>query len=441
MKIGMTINMFATLDSILSSLDPSKNFYVGYSGGVDSHVLLHILSRRKLKLKAIYINHGLSPNAEQWAKHCEHICQSLQVPWQTIKVNAQPKAGQSPEAAAREARYRAFADLMQPGDYLLTAHHQDDQAETLLLQLLRGAGVKGLASMPVIKPFAQGYQVRPLLGVNRSEILAYASQNQLQWIEDESNLNTDFDRNFIRQQVMPLLNQRWPVAANTIARSAKHLAEVYEVESWFAENELAKLSGSQPKTLSISELLTYPQAIQKLLLRRWFNVQGLPMPSEAQLERMLTDVLHCREDADPKVVWQHYQLRRYRDDLYALPLITNFDNTVVIPWDLTGEVALPQQLGRLAVKKIQGQGINPKLTAQAQITVRFRQGGERCQPQGRVGSHPLKQLLQEWSVPTWQRNYIPLLYLNDELAAVIGYCICQPFSVAPKETGLVIELA
>jgi tRNA(Ile)-lysidine synthase len=349
--------------------------------------------------------------------------------------------GQSPEAAARMARYQAFAKLLQPGDYLLTAHHQDDQAETFLLQLLRGAGLKGLASMPIGKSFAQGYHLRPLLSYSRSELLIYAKEHKLVWIEDESNFNTHFDRNFIRHQVMPLLQQRWPAAASTVARAAKHLAEASELQEWLANSELTKITGSQPQTMAIDKLAAYPVAIQKWLLRGWLAQKQFPMPSEMQLQRMLHDVLDSREDADPQVIWQSHQLRRYRNDLYALPLAKTCSHNFIIPWDIKSELVLPNQRGTLTLQTTQGQGLSKPVLQQAQVTIRFRQGGERCQPKGRIGSHPLKKLLQEWGVPPWQRDQIPLLYVEEQLAAVVGFCVCEPFAVTePEAEGCMVYL-
>lgn len=431
--------MLATLQTLFSKLDRVKTFYVGYSGGLDSHVLLHILYKLKLNLRAIYIDHGLSHNTKAWAKHCEQVCNDLTVPFQAITVNAKPTLGQSPEASARAARYRAFTELLQAGDYLLTAHHQDDQAETFLLQLLRGAGLKGLSSMPVAKPFAQGYHLRPLLYHSRGELLKYAQEHELVWIEDESNANTHFDRNFVRHQIMPSLQRRWPAASSTIARAARHLAETAELQEWLANNELIKIAGSQPQNIAISKLTAYPLAAQKWLLRSWLAQQNLSMPSEKQLERMVCDIVHSRQDANPQVTWQGNQLRRYRDDLYALPLVTLDADSPIIPWNLTSELFLPNRMGRLSLQAIQGQGLKKQALEQAKVSIRFRQGGERCQPKGRKGSHALKKLLQEWHVPPWQRDKIPLLYLEEQLAAVIGFCICEPFAVTePQAEGLEI---
>jgi tRNA(Ile)-lysidine synthase len=413
--------------SIATQFDPTKTYWLGFSGGLDSHVLLHILVQLKLKLHAIYIDHGLSPNAKVWAKHCAHICLELDVPFSAIAVNANPAAGQSPEQAARAARYRAFADLMQPGDYLLTAHHQDDQAETLLLQMLRGAGLKGMASMPACKVFARGFLQRPLLPYSRSQLLAYAKLHALQWIEDESNLNLSFDRNYLRHRIMPLLQQRWPAASASLARSAKHAAEGDELLSWFSQRELEPASSQE---LDIRFLFGLPEAAQKQLLRTWIAQQGLKMPGEVWLSHLLSEVIYSKEDAKAKMSLDNFQLRRYRNVLYMLPLQETQTVDLSLDWAWEQKLELPHGLGILQARLCQGQGIKAQALVAKKLNVRFRQGGERCQPQGRIGSHPLKKLWQEWNVPSWQRAHIPLLYLDEQLAAVVGYCVCEPFAVS-----------
>lgn len=427
------------IQPIIDQLKPAETYWLGYSGGLDSHVLLHLLSYTQLNIQAVYINHGLSVNANAWASHCEQVCRELAISFTTICVQAEAEIGQSPEAAAREARYQAFSQLLQPGDYLLTAHHQDDQAETLLLQLLRGAGSKGLASMPLLKPFAQGHQLRPLLEYSRAELLAYAKAHHLNWIEDESNSDTRFDRNFIRQQIMPALAQRWPAASRTIARAAKHLAEEGKTLAWFVARELAELVGSQAQTLSVSKLLTHTTIRQKLLVRAWLQQLALPTPSEAQLEQMLSSVVNSKQDAQPQVEWEAYQLRRYRDKLYVLPNRPSLAEPNIIPWDLKSPLILPRQVGSLTAELVLGQGLSQQQAQQGQVTIRFRQGGERCKPQGRIGTHPLKKLFQEWDIPPWLRDKVPLLYINEELAAVIGFCICEPFAAKVNEAGYKVK--
>jgi len=209
---------------ILKALPDSGRLLVGYSGGMDSHVLLHAVwglrNELKLEMSAVHVNHGLQSDAEAWADSCADFCRSQQIPIAIIQVDATPEKGESPEAAARDSRYCALHDLMLKGDILLTAHHSDDQAETVLLQLLRGSGPSGLSAMPIISGFGPGFHARPLLEFSRAELAEYAQHNRLQWLEDFSNSDTSFDRNFLRQEVVPLLKQRWPAMHKTLSRSS-----------------------------------------------------------------------------------------------------------------------------------------------------------------------------------------------------------------------------
>ena len=241
--------MIVSLQRCVLQFGLDKTYWVAYSGGLDSSVLLSLFAelRRQLpiKLKAIHINHGLSPNASTWASLCATQCQSLQISYLERSVQVNANDGESIEEVARKKRYAVFAKCLEDGDILLTAHHQDDQAETFLLQLLRGAGVKGLAAMPQVKAFARGQHMRPLLEFSRSHLQAYAKERQLVWVDDESNLNLDFARNYIRHQLMPVLLQQWEGASDVIARSAAHCAEAQALLEEYALTDCEKVKGSK----------------------------------------------------------------------------------------------------------------------------------------------------------------------------------------------------
>lgn len=430
---------------LLSALKPYhhlKTLWVAYSGGLDSQVLLNLLAELRhqipVQVKAVHVNHGLSPNAVVWQEQCAQACASLGIPLSTFKVNAKAAKGESPEAAARQARYAIFHKLIQPGDALLTAHHQDDQAETLLLQLLRGAGVKGLAAMPAAAVFSQGLLLRPFLAITRAELVNYAQQHDLRWLEDESNASLEFDRNYLRHQVLPILQQRWPAAARTLTRSAQHCAEAAELIDALAIEDLALLTSQIPNVLTISKLTQLPIIRQKNVLRYWLAQLNFPLPNAKQLEQILHTVVHSAIDANPKVTWDQVEIRRFQDGLYALssrPALSALE----LKWNYTKPLTLPNQLGTLYSEVKKGQGIKKALLPEY-LTVRFRSGGERCHPQGRQGSHPLKKCMQEWKVPPWQRDQVPLLYLGEQLIAVIGYCVCEPYTAAADEMGCVFKL-
>lgn len=310
------------LKNYLLQFQTASTIWIAYSGGLDSSVLLHLMaklaSQEKIgMLKAIHINHGWHVDAEQWAARCQKVCEELNISYQLIAVNAQPARGESPEACARAARYAAFASLLSSGDYLLTAHQKDDQAETLLIQLFRGAGIKGLASMPALTQFANGYHMRPLLNCTRQALEDYAKQNKLIWIDDESNKNLRFNRNFIRHELMPHIQQRWPQITTTLTRVASHCAEANVLLQELAEEDLLKVQGTQPNTLSVNKLLQLGDARWRNVFRHWLHNLKFSLPSQAQLERVEKDILRSGKGSKPIVTWGNVMIQRQRDDIYA----------------------------------------------------------------------------------------------------------------------------
>jgi tRNA(Ile)-lysidine synthase len=415
-----------------------KTYWVGYSGGLDSHVLLHALTQLRLtfplKIKAIHVHHGLSPNADDWTTHCKSICQALKIDLEIQKINLSDRTNL--EEQARERRYEVFENLLGSQDILLTAHHQDDQAETVLLQLLRGAGPKGLASMPHFKKFGKAWHARPLLNFTREQLENYACQQQLNWIDDESNKHTDLTRNFLRHEVLSLLKKRWPSVNATLARVAENCAEAQLILDDQAQLELARVAGSVENTLSVKKLLALNPSKQRLLLRAWIQKENFPLPSAVKLQQLQRDMLLAREDKTPHFFWKNAELRRYRDDLFIQPILPEHDNKQILSWDLQGSLTLPN-LGVLNSTVTQGQGLRADIK---NVSVRFRQGGEMIQLPGRSSRHCLKKLFQQWNVLPWERNRIPLLYVEDQLAMVVGFCVARKFMASRDETGWLIKV-
>jgi tRNA(Ile)-lysidine synthase len=427
------------LEFLLKQYPISARFWVAYSGGLDSQVLLFALSRiiPTKRLRVIHVNHGLHTDSIKWANICQQTCEKLGIYCEIVPVDAHPKSGESPEAYARAARYGAMVKRIPAGDFLLTAHHRKDQAETLLLQLLRGAGLKGLASMPFCQTFAKAYLMRPLLDFSRSELYEYAQEQQLTWIEDDSNMNLRFNRNFIRHKVLPLIQQRWPQADKTIARAAIHLAEAHSLLDEVAHQDWSVVQGPAANVLVISSLLKLSVMRRSNILRYWLKKLHFSLPSQKQLQQIEV-LFKSRMDASPRVNWGNVQLRRYRDYIYALNLVENekLFNVEFTTWKLDQAIVLPT-LDQLTSKQVLGAGL---LLKERQVDVTFRQGGERFYATNRQGSHPLKKLFQEWGVPPWQRNKIPLIYYQKELIAVAGYDIDPRFAAKQNELGFVIEL-
>lgn len=430
------------LGYLLKQYPSSARFWVAYSGGLDSQVLLHALSRivPKKRLQAIHVNHGWHVDATQWTTICRHTCEKLDIDCDIVSIDARPKSGESLEAYARVARYAAMIQRMPPGDFLLTAHHRNDQAETLLLQLLRGAGLKGLACMPLCQEFAKVHLLRPLLDVTRTELYKYAQQYQLTWIDDDSNRDLRFNRNYIRHQVLPLIQQRWPQADKTIARAAAHLAEAHALLDEIAHQDWCMLQGPEPTILILSKLQKLTVKRRNNVLRYWLKQLGCTLPSQKQFQQ-IDRLLQSRVDASPRVNWGTMQIRRYRDFIYALTLVENekFFNAGLTTWELGQPIILPT-LDQLIAKQVLGAGLKYSLLKEKQVDVTFRQGGERFYASNRHGSHPLKKLFQEWGVPPWQRNKVPLIYYQKELIAVAGYDINPRFAAKQHELGFVIEL-
>lgn len=389
-----------------------QRLVVGFSGGLDSTVLLQALAQEasafSLPMLAVHVHHGLSPNADAWAQHAEAQCAALNIPVQICRVQVSPQG--SVEAAARTARRTAFAGVLKAGDVLLLAQHQDDQAETLLFRLLRGAGVRGLAAMAEVSrfPLRNGVfvpQWRPLLGVSRAELEQWARAEDLHWIEDESNADSRYARNFLRKEVFPLLRTRWPVASETLAATAARLREADELLMELAV-ELASKTVDAQQRLHIPQVLALTPARQRLLLRHWLQQQDLLTPDEAMLDRIRKEAMLAREDAAPLLQWEGAEIRRYREHLYAMrPLSVMPENWDQI-WNGEQDLLLPD--GRFL--RLESVPENLRVT--------YRRGGERVQIAGHC--RELKTLFQEHGVPPWERERLPLLWRNNELLGVAG---------------------
>ena len=417
----------ASLLSTLGALPVPKTYRLALSGGLDSVVLLHALHEIAPELQApfqaLHVNHGLHGDALEWENFCEELCASLDVPLTSLQLQLGPVTGLSLEALAREARYSIMAGEMAEGEMLLTAHHGDDQVETFLLQLLRGAGVQGLASMPVLREWNTGWLARPLLAFSRAELEDWARAQGLSWREDPSNRETDIRRNYLRHEVIPLLKEQWPGLVATTARSARHCAEAARLLRQLAEDDLAPLlDPARPWQLPLQGLAALSAERQKNLLRHWIGSHGLPVPPQKPLARILGEVIPAREDALPQVDWEGGQLRRYRGRLYLMPSLPPApDATLRLDWDGRDRLALPSGLGSLQAREAV-----PWL--QGGVTVMFRQEGMSCRPAGRQGERSFKRLCQDMHIPPWLRPRLPLLVRDGRLLAVADYCLCAPQS-------------
>lgn len=408
---------------------------VAFSGGLDSTVLLHAVAglrrQQNIAVRAIHIHHGLSRYADQWAEHCRSVCQSLDIPLtvERVKLNTQ---GLGTEASARQARYAVFADMLKPEEALLTAHHQDDQCETLLLALKRGSGPAGLAAMPAVLPFSGSAIVRPLLAFTRQQLTDYAEYHQLQWVDDDSNSDPAYDRNFLRLNILPLLEQRWPHFPVAVARSAELCGEQEALLDELLQDELGQLITSR-NSLPIPPLTEMTPLKRAAILRRWLAHCGAAMPSRNQLAQLWQDVACSREDANPCLVAGNGEIRRYASQLWWVRPVRGLRNNQLEWADRNQPLTLPGHLGQL-VSASSGVRIR-KPAINEHLSVRFAVTG-RLHIVGRDRGRELKKIWQECQIPPWQRGNIPILFYNDEPVCAPGVFVCkqaQPTELSEQE--------
>jgi len=424
----------ARLDSLLPA-GSRGGWVVAFSGGADSLSLLVALqrllasrpARARVPLRAIHVDHGLNPRSALWARHCRRTCRALGVPLTVHRARLVPERGVSVESAARDARYARLRASLRRGELLLTAHHLDDQLETILLQLLRGAGVNGLAAMPELASFGRGQHLRPLLSLERQRLLDWARKQRLQWIEDDSNADPRFDRNYLRREVLPALLARWPSAARVAARSAAHLGDARGLLADLAALDLAVLQ--RGSSVGIEALATLSPARRRNALRAWLAVQGLPVPDTRHLARVLGELCDARRDAAPLVAWPGAEVRRHRGRLYALAVAAASPGASVTPgrpapndasawrWRRARPLDLGYGLGTLVLRH-DPRGPIDGATLPATLRVSFRAGGERLRTDAGGPRRTVKELLRAAGVLPWMRARLPLLHAGHALVAV-----------------------
>ena len=412
------------IDTIwINRLIDYKVLYVGFSGGLDSTVLLHALASHPVlttKIHAVHINHGLSQHAFEWQQHSQVICDALSIPLSIYSVHINQKT--NVEEQARDARYAVFRSLLKPNDALLLAHHEDDEAETVLLHLMRGAGIDGLAAMQPVQQLSWGTVLRPLLSLSRQHLEAYASTHSLTWVEDSSNVDENFSRNFLRHSVIPVLKQKWPAAVQNIARAASHCREAKQNLDALAKMDCRALM-NRPNPLVMQEIKTLPRERLVNVLRVWLRQNQAEQPSAKTLYRLIDELIFARVDADPMITFGGVVIRRYREALYCYHSMPETLVRKTVIWSgFPAPLVLGERLGTLYFTHSTNGFCVPHGCC---IQVRFRQGGESFRICGQTKS--LKKLLQEWHVPPWMRDSVPLIYVDDVLSAVVGYAVSDYF--------------
>ncbi len=424
---------------LINQTSTASQIVVAYSGGLDSTVLLHMVkqSTPEIPLLAIHVNHNLSPNAVKWQAHCENTCKAWKIPFiaKSVHITSNEKGL---EAEARKLRYEAIGECIAQNSVVLTGQHQQDQLETFLLQLKRGAGPKGLSCMPRSIAFAKDATLhRPLLDLTRQELEQYANDNNLDWIEDESNQDTRFERNFIRRDILPTIQARWPGFGKAASRSIALIAEQQQLVDEMAAQDFEPLRLSE-NCLDSDGLKRLSKPRQRNVLRYWFNTMNLLMPSMTVLNNMLIQVIDAKTDASPKVQWGEQQLRRFRSGIYVF-------NNCIEHAGINCDITLNQPVNlndNIGIVCLTDEGCEQGLLLQSPggdetVSVRFNVSGISCKPSGSPHTRKLKDLYKQHGIPPWQRSRTPLIYYNEQLVAVVGMFVCEGW--APADGALSVS--
>ena len=415
-----------------------KIINIALSGGCDSMVLLHALNELRDELnftiKVIHIHHDLSPNSDKWQSFCMSECEKVKATFSTKKINIQPEKHLGVEGAARKLRYKALDELRE--GMLATAHHQNDQAETLFLQLIRGSGLKGLASMPHYDERRDIW--RPLLNVNRKTIVEYAKLNHILFVDDESNLDTRFNRNFLRQEIFPLLSKRFPHLIKTLTRSVEHIAEGLNLTETIAKEDAKSFFSDNLSRLSLMMIKELPKDRVINLIRWWFNKNNILMPSKKTIDSLYEQILKIKKDNSLLIkISEKMNVRAFQDELWLVksgPFLESYE----IIWRGEDKVLLPDQ-SQLIFRSVKGAGFSLEKLGVTALRIQNRIGGERFKPSLNQPSRTLKYLLQKSKIPPWQREKIPLIFSEDTLVAVPNFGVHHEFVADKDKIGLTIE--
>jgi len=444
----------AQLGALLADF-PRVALVAAFSGGGDSLALLAALAalrrrHRKLALRAIHVDHGLQDTSRAWARACRLRARELRVPLSVRRVAVSCPKGDSLEAAARAARHAAFARLLRADEALLTAHHLEDQAETVLLQLLRGAGIAGLAAMPARAPLGKGCLLRPLLDVPRASLREYARQRGFDWIEDPMNADRRFDRAYVRHELLTPLQARWPAAARSLARTARHAGDARQLLAGIAAKDL--LAAMDGPDLSVPVLRRLPDDRRRNALRAWIVQQGSRAPETRRLAEIAGPMLAARADAHPQVAWDEGGVRRHGNRLMWEPARAAQGAKVPVEaaecgpaaledwrWQETPVIELPGARGRIGIRADEHGALDLDLLPPG-LAVRWRLGGERLRPRRGGPRRTVKRLLQAARIAPWERAAVPLVYAADRLVAVGERWIDADFqaSAATRRRGRIV---
>lgn len=450
----------SALRAITQQESSFESAVVGLSGGMDSIVLLHVLhelktqSKLDFEFRAVHVNHALQADAADWQRHCEQLCTQLSIELESVAVSinvvasAESDSTAGVENAAREARYQVFEQQLKPGEALFLAHHRDDQMETLLLRLMRGSGSRGLRGIPRTRAVGAGFLLRPLLGFDRAQLHEYASQHGLQWMEDPSNQDQRYDRNYCRHSILPMLQARWPGYRESWSKTATLAEEAEGLLKDLAAQDLESIATASRAVIRVDKLLLLSESRRRNVLRYWLAQLKLPELGWNRLHQLSNEVLLASDSASLDA--GGFQLSRYRGCLYALRASKDVSMKMGeqdLHWNLPApaqlefvKAALPSLLlpnnGSLTAQLKEGPGL--ALARCSQLQIRYRKGGESCRLAGRPNKS-LKKILQECEIEPWLRNRVPLLYQQEQLVCIPGIGVSEEFAAKPGDTGLIVE--
>lgn len=431
----------SALDIIERQIKPllPNKFCIAFSGGMDSTVLLHVMKNiidEKSQIRAIHINHNIVDNSKVWTRTCKSICKNFGIDIEIISLEVTHN-GYGLEAAARDERYKKLKEILYENEYLLTAHHEEDQLETVFLRMARGTGLDGLQGINEKYSFGEGIIFRPMLEVSKTSVMDYAKEHQLKWVEDSSNQDTHFDRNFLRKKIIPQFRERWPSIASSVSRLSQLSAQNIRILNQIAEEDIGPIANMNE--LPLAKLLDKSFERANNMLRYIILANGMSIPSMKTLQDGLKEMLDPETDKSV-IAWKDYCIRKYKNHLYFLSNSDLEPNKVDvrIPWEIGKTVNLGENIGTIEATFIHGDGLSIK-KCKNKLTISYRQGGELIKPIGHRINKSLKNLFQENQILPWMRDKIPLIYYQDELVSVADLWFNQNYVASQNEAGFVVN--
>ena len=431
----------SALDIIERQIKPllPNKFCIAFSGGMDSTVLLHVMKNiidEKSQIRAIHINHNIVDNSKVWTRTCKSICKNFGIDIEIISLEVTHN-GYGLEAAARDERYKKLKEKLYENEYLLTAHHEEDQMETVFLRMARGTGLDGLQGINEKYSFGEGIIFRPMLEVSKTSVMDYAKEHQLKWVEDSSNQDTHFDRNFLRKKIIPQFRERWPSIASSVSRLSQLSAQNIKILNQIAEEDIGPIANMNE--LPLAKLLDKSFERANNMLRYIILANGMSIPSMKTLQDGLKEMLDPETDKSV-IAWKDYCIRKYKNHLYFLSNSDLEPNKVDvrIPWEIGKTVNLGENIGTIEATFIHGDGLSIK-KCKNKLTISYRQGGELIKPIGHRINKSLKNLFQENQILPWMRDKIPLIYYQDELVSVADLWFNQNYVASQNEAGFVVN--